>query len=65
MLAVTQRLHVFATVHTAFVNPIVAAKMIATCDHIGAGRFGLNVVSGSKPDEYALMGVDLLEHDER
>lgn len=65
VLAVTERLHVFATVHTAFINPVVAAKMVATCDHIGAGRFGLNVVSGSKPDEYALMGVELLEHDER
>jgi alkanesulfonate monooxygenase SsuD/methylene tetrahydromethanopterin reductase-like flavin-dependent oxidoreductase (luciferase family) len=65
ILAATSRITVFATVHTAFLNPVVAAKMIATCDHIGAGRFGLNIVSGSKPDEYAIMGVELLEHDER
>ncbi len=65
VLASTRRMHVFATVHTAFINPVVAAKMAATCDHIGGGRFGLNVVSGSRPDEFALMGVEMLEHDER
>lgn len=65
ILASTQRMTVFATVHTAFFNPVVAAKQIATVDHIGNGRLGLNVVSGSKPDEYALMGVPLLEHDAR
>jgi len=65
VLAATRRLRVFATVHTAFANPVVAAKQIATCDHVGAGRLGVHVVSGALPDEYALMGVEQPDPDER
>jgi alkanesulfonate monooxygenase SsuD/methylene tetrahydromethanopterin reductase-like flavin-dependent oxidoreductase (luciferase family) len=65
VLACTERMTVFGTVHTAFFNPVVAAKQFATIDQIGGGRFGLNVVSGSKPDEYELTGVPLLDHDDR
>ena len=40
LLAATQRLVVFGTLHVAFVNPVFAAKQIVTADHIGKGRFG-------------------------
>jgi alkanesulfonate monooxygenase SsuD/methylene tetrahydromethanopterin reductase-like flavin-dependent oxidoreductase (luciferase family) len=65
ILAETERITVFATVHTPFVNPVFAAKQFVTIDHIGSGRFGLNIVSGSNPPEFAMFGVELLEHDER
>ena len=46
LLAHTKRINVFATVHTAFIHPIVAAKQLATADMLGSGRLGLNVVAG-------------------
>ena len=46
LLAATRRLTVFGTVHAPLIHPIIAAKEFVTADHIGAGRFGLNVVCG-------------------
>jgi alkanesulfonate monooxygenase SsuD/methylene tetrahydromethanopterin reductase-like flavin-dependent oxidoreductase (luciferase family) len=65
ILQATDAIKVFATVNTAFLNPVVAAKQIATVDHIGNGRLCVNVVSGSRPDEFALMGLQIGEHDDR
>ena len=45
-LAATGEIVVFGTVHVPFVNPVYAARQIVTADHIGHGRFGLNIVSG-------------------
>ena len=38
---------------------------MVTADHIGHGRFGLNVVSGWNPIEFGMMGVALGDHDGR
>lgn len=66
LLAHTQNITVFATAHTAFTHPIMAAKQFATIDHIGAGRFGLNIVCGWNQPEYEMFGIDLPEeHDAR
>ena len=65
LLAATRTLMVFGTLHVAFVNPVFAAKQVVTNDHIGRGRFGLNVVSGWNADEFAMFGRNLLEHDDR
>jgi dimethylsulfone monooxygenase len=46
LLAATERLTVFGTVHAPLIPPLIAAKEFVTADHIGAGRFGLNVVCG-------------------
>ncbi len=65
LLAATQRITVFGTLHVAFINPVFAAKQVVTNDHIGRGRFGLNVVSGWNVDEFGMFGRQLLEHDDR
>jgi dimethylsulfone monooxygenase len=65
LLAATRAITAFGTLHVAFVNPVFAAKQVVTNDHIGPGRFGLNVVSGWNADEYAMFGRTLLEHDDR
>lgn len=65
LLASTSRIKIFATVHVTFTSPIAAAKQVVTCDHIGEGRFGLNVVSGINPAENSMFGIDMLPHDER
>ncbi len=66
LLARTQRISVFATAHTAFTHPLVAAKQFATIDHIAGGRFGLNIVCGWNQPEYEMFGLALpTEHDVR
>lgn len=66
LLAHTRRVNVFATVHTAFIHPVVAAKQLATADQLGRGRLGLNVVAGWNKPEYEAFGVSLPEkHSDR
>lgn len=66
LLAHTTRLAVFATAHTAFSHPMMAAKQFATIDHLGGGRFGLNIVCGWNQPEYEMFGLTLAEdHDTR
>jgi alkanesulfonate monooxygenase SsuD/methylene tetrahydromethanopterin reductase-like flavin-dependent oxidoreductase (luciferase family) len=57
LLAATERVRIFATAHVAFMHPLVAAKQFATMSHIGAGRFGLNVVCGWNKPEYETFGL--------
>jgi alkanesulfonate monooxygenase SsuD/methylene tetrahydromethanopterin reductase-like flavin-dependent oxidoreductase (luciferase family) len=65
LLAATDEIAVFGTVHVGLINPVFAAKQIVTAHHIGAGRFGLNMVSGWNEGEYGMFDVPMLEHDER
>ena len=66
LLASTEKVTVFSTVHTAFTHPIVAAKQCATIDQIGHGRFGLNIVCGWNKPEYDMFGLPLpTEHGVR
>lgn len=65
LLAATTGLSVFGTVHVGLINPVFAAKQIVTAHHIGAGRFGLNMVSGWNEGEYGMFDVPMLDHDDR
>jgi alkanesulfonate monooxygenase SsuD/methylene tetrahydromethanopterin reductase-like flavin-dependent oxidoreductase (luciferase family) len=65
LLAATKDIVTFATVHVPLVNPVFAAKSCVTADHVGRGRFGLNVVSGWNTDEFGMFGKPLLDHDDR
>jgi FMNH2-dependent dimethyl sulfone monooxygenase len=59
LLAQTNRITTFATAHTAFTHPLVAAKQFATIDQIAGGRFGLNIVCGWNQPEYEMFGLEL------
>ena len=66
ILANTERVNVFSTIHTAFNHPVVLAKQLATMDQMAPGRVGVNVVAGWNQPEYVAMGVDLpQDHDSR
>jgi FMNH2-dependent dimethyl sulfone monooxygenase len=65
ILASTERITAFATVHVPLVHPIYAAKQFVTADQIGRGRFALNIVTGWNEDEFEMFGVEQREHDER
>ena len=65
LLASTKRITVFGTVHAPLFNPIMAAKEMVTADHIGEGRFGLNIVVGWNEGEFEMFGVQQREHEQR
>ena len=65
ILASTQDIIAFGTVHVSLFNPVVAAKQMATADLIGRGRFGLNIVCGWDSDEFDMLGIDLPKHEDR
>ncbi len=65
LLAATRRITVFGTVHAPMFHPLIAAKQFVTADHIGEGRFGLNIVCGWNADEFTMFGAQLLDHDAR
>jgi FMNH2-dependent dimethyl sulfone monooxygenase len=65
LLASSKRITVFGTVHAPLFNPIIAAKMMMTADHIGQGRFGLNIVCGWNEDEFEMFGVTQRDHERR
>ncbi|MGC2125117.1 MAG: LLM class flavin-dependent oxidoreductase [Xanthobacteraceae bacterium] len=65
LLAVTQRITVFGTVHAPLFHPLIAAKEFVTADHIGEGRFGLNIVAGWNEGEFAMFGVQQRDHADR
>jgi len=65
LLARTRRIMVFGTVHAPLFNPIMAAKQMVTADHVGEGRFGLNVVVGWNEGEFEMFGVHQRDHEAR
>ncbi|GLW08076.1 dimethyl sulfone monooxygenase SfnG [Microtetraspora sp. NBRC 13810] len=65
LLLATERLKVIAAVHPGLWHPGVLAKLGATADHLSAGRFAVNVVSGWFKGEFTALGEPWLEHDER
>ena len=53
LLAKTNQITVFATIHVAANHPVVVAKQLATIDEISHGRAGLNIVAlGRNRPEY-------------
>jgi alkanesulfonate monooxygenase SsuD/methylene tetrahydromethanopterin reductase-like flavin-dependent oxidoreductase (luciferase family) len=52
-------------VHAPLFHPLIAAKEFVTADHIGEGRFGLNIVAGWNEGEFEMFGVQQREHEDR
>ena len=65
LLAATERITVFGTVHAPLFHPLIAAKEFVTADHIGQGRFGLNLVAGWNEGEFEMFGVQQRDHETR
>lgn len=65
LLARTQRLTAFGTIHVQMIHPILAAKQIVTADHIGHGRVGVNIVCGWHRDEFEMFRTEQYAHDAR
>jgi alkanesulfonate monooxygenase SsuD/methylene tetrahydromethanopterin reductase-like flavin-dependent oxidoreductase (luciferase family) len=65
LLANTSRITVFGTVHAPLFHPLIAAKEFVTADHVGEGRFGLNIVCGWNEGEFEMFGATLRDHEQR
>lgn len=65
LLAATKRINIFGTVHAPLFHPIIAAKQMVTADHVGGGRFGLNIVAGWNEDEFGMFGIAQKDHETR
>jgi alkanesulfonate monooxygenase SsuD/methylene tetrahydromethanopterin reductase-like flavin-dependent oxidoreductase (luciferase family) len=65
LLGATRRMTVFGTVHAPLFHPLIAAKEFVTADHVGEGRFGINLVVGWNEGEFEMFGVTQREHDAR
>jgi alkanesulfonate monooxygenase SsuD/methylene tetrahydromethanopterin reductase-like flavin-dependent oxidoreductase (luciferase family) len=65
LAARTKNVMTVATVHAPVVHPFVAAKAVATIDHVSGGRAALNIVMGWYADEMKMLGLELLGHVDR
>ena len=65
LLAATTSLKVIAAILPGPWNPALAAKQIATINHLTGGRVSVNVVSGWFRGEFHAIGEHWLDHDER
>jgi FMNH2-dependent dimethyl sulfone monooxygenase len=65
LLAATEKLKVIAAILPGPWDPAVAAKQIATINHLSKGRVAVNIVSGWFRGEFAAIGQPWLDHDER
>jgi len=63
--ALTRYSSIVSTSHVMLNHPIIAAKQGLTIDHIGGGRFTLNIVCGWNGPEMAMFDTALQGHDER
>jgi dimethylsulfone monooxygenase len=65
ILAKTERLKVIAAILPGPWKPALAAKQLATIDHLTNGRIAINVVSGWFRGEFDAIGEEWPEHDQR
>jgi FMNH2-dependent dimethyl sulfone monooxygenase len=65
LLAATTSLKVIAAILPGPWTPALAAKQIATINHLSSGRIAVNIVSGWFRGEFAAIGEPWLDHDER
>lgn len=65
ILSKTEKLKVIAAILPGPWKPALAAKQLATIDHLTQGRIAINVVSGWFRGEFDAIGETWPEHDER
>src|SRR5262249_56314425 len=59
------RMTVVDRVTTSLYIPRTPGMEFVTADHIGEGRFGLNLVVGWNEDEFEMFGVKQRDHERR
>lgn len=66
LAALTKNIMLISTVHVLYGwHPLLLAKYAATLDHMTQGRWGINMVTGIKKEDFAMFGLEHVEHDLR
>jgi FMNH2-dependent dimethyl sulfone monooxygenase len=65
LAAQTKSIEIMAAAHPGIIDPRVVAKHAASIDRISGGRFCVNVVNGSRPQEFEVFGELLASGEAR
>jgi FMNH2-dependent dimethyl sulfone monooxygenase len=67
LAAVTKKILLLGTIHILYGpwHPMHLARFLVTADHISAGRFGANIVTGYAENEPRMFGMIRPDHDSR
>jgi FMN-dependent oxidoreductase (nitrilotriacetate monooxygenase family) len=66
MARVTKHLGFGVTYSTTFMHPYYVARLLNSLDHITAGRIAFNVITSTRPADFANYGFDgLMDHEAR
>jgi FMNH2-dependent dimethyl sulfone monooxygenase len=65
LAAQTTSIEIMPAVHPGIIDPRVVAKHAASLDRISGGRFCLNIVNGSRPEEFEVFGKLLASGEAR
>jgi len=53
----TTKMRMLIAARPSYINPVLLAKMIATCDQLSGGRISVNLIAGQSEDENLAEGV--------
>ena len=53
----TQKMRMLVAARPSYINPVLLAKMIATCDQLSGGRISVNLIAGQSEAENIAEGV--------
>ncbi len=65
LAALTERIRIMSTVHTAFYHPALIARTAATLAQMAGPRWMLNLVSGWVRNDFDMLGIPFEEHEVR
>jgi alkanesulfonate monooxygenase len=57
MIGRTRRIKMLVAARPSYINPVLLAKMIATCDQLSGGRIAINLIAGQSEVENIAEGV--------
>ncbi|MGE3914522.1 MAG: LLM class flavin-dependent oxidoreductase [Hyphomicrobiaceae bacterium] len=57
MIGQTSRLRMLVAARPSYINPVLLAKMISTCDQLSGGRIAVNLIAGQSEQENIAEGV--------
>lgn len=57
MLGRTKKIRMLVAARPSYINPVLLAKMIATCDQLSGGRISVNLIAGQSEQENVAEGV--------
>jgi alkanesulfonate monooxygenase len=57
MIGRTKKMRMLVAARPSYINPVLLAKMIATCDQLSGGRISVNLIAGQSEQENRAEGI--------